>query len=286
MTQLTWDGVGQREYETGVDKGVLYIPSSGVYSLGVAWNGLTTVTESPSGAEANPFYADNIKYLNLISAEDFACTIEAYTYPDEFEAFNGSVEIAPGVRATQQDRGVFGFAYRTLKGNDVSGTAFGYKLHLVYGAQAAPSEKANATVNDSPEPLAMSWEVSTTPVSVAGHKPTAHLVIDSTDTDSSDMSALELILYGSAGTNPRLPLPGEVASIFASGSTGVTPGNPSFDDGTDTITIPATTGVVYQIDGAPVSGSVVITGTTVVTAVPASGYYFQGTFVTSWLFTV
>lgn len=224
MSKLVWDASGKRLYETGVSQGVLYpMDVNGTYTLGVAWNGLTAVTESPSGAEASPLYADNIKYLNLISAEEFGATIEAYTYPDEFAACDGSAELTPGVSVGQQARKTFGLCYKTLLGNDVEGADYGYKLHLVYGALAAPSEKAYATVNDSPEAITLSWEVTTTPVSVAGLKPTACLTIDSTKVDAAKLAALEDILYGkNATTEPvapatiaRLPLPDEVKTIMA-----------------------------------------------------------------------
>lgn len=216
MAKLVWDETGKRLYETGVKMGVLYpIQQSGEYSKGVAWNGLTTITESPSGAEASPQYADNIKYLNLVSAEEFGATIEAFTYPDEFAVCDGSAEIQPGVIIGQQSRKLFGLSYRTSLGNDVDGDDHGYKLHLIYGALAAPSEKAYATVNDSPEAITFSWEVTTTPVSVNNFKPTASLVIDSTKVDKDKLAALELVLYGNTGVDPRLPLPDEIASIFA-----------------------------------------------------------------------
>jgi hypothetical protein len=216
MSKLVWDEMGKRLYETGVKMGVLYPwQNSGLYSKGVAWNGLTTVTESPSGAEASPQYADDIKYLNLISAEEFGATIEAFTYPDEFAVCDGSLEIETGVIIGQQSRKSFGLSYRTTLGNDVDGTDHGYKLHLIYGALAAPSEKGYATINDSPEAITFSWEVTTTPVAVTGFKPTASLVIDSTKVDSAKLAALELILYGNTGVDARLPLPDEIASIFA-----------------------------------------------------------------------
>lgn len=221
--KLVWDKVGERVYETGVDHGVLYIPTAGVYSSGVAWNGLTAVTESPSGAEASPQYADNIKYLNLTSAEEFGATIEAFTYPPEFAPFDGQVAAQPGVYLGQQGRKTFGLSYRTLKGNDTDGQDFGYKLHLVYGCQAAPSERAYATVNDSPEAQTLSWELTTSPVAVTGFKPTAILTIDSTEVDAADLLALETILYGEdgvepdPGTPPRLPLPDEVITLMTSG---------------------------------------------------------------------
>lgn len=215
MSKLKWDQIGERIYETGLDHGVLYpVSKAGTYDKGVAWNGLSAVNESPSGAEANPVWADNIKYLNLISAEDFGATVEAYTYPPEFEECDGSAEIAPGVTIGQQSRKMFGMSYRTLIGNDVDGQDHGYKLHLIYGAQASPSEKNRATINDSPEAVSFSWELSTTPVDVPGFKPTAHLTVDSTKTDPAKLKALEDILYGSETAEPRLPMPEEVMELL------------------------------------------------------------------------
>ena len=217
MARLEWDKIGERVYESGVDHGVLYVmDGTGAYGTGVVWNGLTAVTESPSGAEPNPQYADNIKYLNLISAEEFGATIEAYTYPNEFEQCDGTASLAPGITIGQQARKTFGFSYRTKVGNDVEGQDAGYKLHLVYGALAAPSERAYSTINDSPEAITFSWEVTTTAVAVEGHKPTAILTIDSTLVDEADLTALEDLLYGpttGAGT-PKLPLPAEVMAII------------------------------------------------------------------------
>ena len=217
MSKIVWDQTGDRLYETGVNHGVLYIPTSGVYSKGVAWNGLTAVTESPSGAEATALYADDIKYLNLMSTEEFACTIEAYTYPDEFAECDGSASLVAGVNIGQQPRKTFGLCYRTTIGNDTDSNAHGYKLHMVYGCLAAPSEKAYATINDSPEAITFSWEVSTTPVNVTGHKPTALLTIDSTKADPTKLTALEKILYGDTEAEPRLPLPDEIATLMAAG---------------------------------------------------------------------
>ena len=222
MAKLVWDKTGERLYETGVDRGVLYVQSNGTYPNGVAWNGLTAVTESPSGAEATPLYADNIKYLNLMSAEEFGCTIEAYTYPEEFAECDGSAELATGVTIGQQARKTFGLSYRTKIGNDATGDKCGYKLHLIYGGLASPSEKAYATINDSPEAITFSWEVSTTPVSVDGHSPTASITIDSTKVEPTKLAALEEILYGKdgdsgSGTEPRLPLPSEIATLFTAG---------------------------------------------------------------------
>lgn len=210
---LVWDQVGTRQYETGVDHGVLFPWATNSYGTGVAWSGLTGVTESPSGADANTLYADNIEYLNLTAAEKFGATIEAYSYPDEFAECDGSAELAPGVTIGQQTRKMFGFSYRTKIGNDVNEDA-GYKIHLVYGAKAAPSERAYATVNDSPEAITFSWEISTTPVAVAGFKPTAHVEIDSTKTDSAKLTAFEAILYGSTTAAARLPLPDEVKTLL------------------------------------------------------------------------
>lgn len=213
MTKLVWDQTGERYYETGVKKGVLYPQVDGAYPKGVAWNGLTAVTESPSGAEPTPLYADDIKYLELTSNEEFGCTIEAYTYPDEFKACNGEATLAEGVTIGQQTRVPFGFCYKTVLGNDEKKNDYGYKLHLVYGATASVSEKAFQTINDSPEAITFSWEVTTTPVSVKGFKPTAILTIDSTTIAPEKLTALEDILYGKAETEARLPLPDEIAEL-------------------------------------------------------------------------
>ena len=215
MSKIVWDKTGERFYETGVDHAVLYpIDAEGLYNGGVAWNGITAINESPSGAEPNNLYADNIKYLVLVGAEDFGLTIEAYTYPDEWEQCDGSAEIAPGVLAGQQNRKIFGLSYRTKLGNDVDGQDHGYKLHLVYGGLASPSERGYQTVNDSPEPINPSWEVTTTPVDVPGFKPTARLIITSTKVDPAKLAALETILYGSEEAEPRLPLPEEVIELL------------------------------------------------------------------------
>ena len=218
MSRLVWDQTGERQYETGVKNGVLYIPTEGVYNKGVAWNGLTAFTESPSGAEATPLYADDTKYLTLMSTEEYGCTIEAYTYPDEFAQCDGSAEIAKGVSIGQQSRKTFGLSVKTTLGNDTEGNDFGYKLHIVYGALASPSEKGYATINDSPEAITFSWEVTTTPVSVAGFKPTASITIDSTKADKTKLKALEDILYGGTETEPRLPLPDEIAGLMKTDS--------------------------------------------------------------------
>ena len=222
--RLVWDATGERLYETGVSQGVLYVQdSTGKYPKGVAWNGLTGVTESPSGAEATALYADDIKYLNLMSAEEFGATIEAYTYPDEFAKCDGSAELTTGVTIGQQDRATFGMCYKTVLGNDSESNNYGYKLHIIYGAKASPSEKAYATINDSPEAITFSWEVTTTPVNVNGFKPTASLTIDSTKVDAGKLTALEDILYGKdagaqgtpAAVAARLPLPDEIATLMA-----------------------------------------------------------------------
>lgn len=216
MAKIVWDESGKRLYETGVKNGVLYLQDeSGAYAKGVAWNGLTAVTESPSGAEATPLYADDIKYLELFSAEEFGATIEAYTYPEEFEACDGSASLGTGVTIGQQDRKTFGLCYRTVLGNDVKSNEYGYKLHLIYGAKAAPSEKGYQTINDSPEAITFSWEVTTTPVNVAGFKPTASVTIDSTKIDPEKLKKIEDMLYGEGATDAKLPLPDELKTILA-----------------------------------------------------------------------
>ena len=215
MSKLVWDATGERKYETGVRNGVLYVMGEGgTYPKGVPWNGLTAVTESPSGAEAPALYADDTKYLNLISAEEFGATIEAYMYPDEFAECDGSATLAAGVTIGQQPRKTFGMSYRTVYGNDVDNESYGYKLHLIYGAVAAPSEKAYATINDSPEAITFSWEIKTTPVNVTGHKPTALLTIDSTKVDAAKLKKIEDILYGTEEVEARLPLPDEIIQII------------------------------------------------------------------------
>lgn len=218
MPRIKWDEVGKRFYETGVDRGVLYPQDlKGEYPKGFAWNGLTAITESPTGAEPTPLYADNIKYLELMSVEEFGATIEAYTYPEEFEECDGSAEIAEGIVIGQQPRRAFGLAYRTVLGNDVDGEDHGYKLHLIYGAKASPSDKGYETINDTPDAITFSWEVTTTPVSVEGFKPTATLVIDSTKVEETKLKALEDVLYGVDGekeSGPRLPLPDEVLTLI------------------------------------------------------------------------
>lgn len=215
MAKLVWDETGKRLYETGVKNGVLYVQSStGTYPKGVAWNGLTAVTQSPSGAEATPLYADDMKYLNLYSAEEFGATVEAYTYPDEFAECDGSAELAEGVFVGQQPRKAFGLVYKTVLGNDVKNSKYGYKLHIIYGAMAAPSEKAYATINDSPEAITFSWELTTTPVAVEGFEPTAYIEIDSTKADPTKLTALEKKLFGDESGEAELPLPAEIKTLM------------------------------------------------------------------------
>lgn len=215
MPKIVWDATGERLYETGVKKGVLYVQDkSGTYPKGVAWNGLTAITESPSGAESTPLYADDTKYLNLMSVEEFGATIEAYTYPDEFAACDGSAQMVPGVTIGQQPRSTFGMSYVTTVGNDVEGNAHGYKIHIIYGASATPSEKSYSTINDSPEAITFSWEVKTTPVNVTGFQPTASVIIDSTKVDPEKLVALETMLYGSEEAEATLPMPDAIAALI------------------------------------------------------------------------
>ena len=289
MAVLTWDNVGERLFETGVDRGVLYIPTNGVYDTGYAWNGLTAVTESPSGAEATAQYADNIKYLNLISAEDFGGTIEAFTYPTAFAQCDGTAYPQTGVSVGQQARKSFGFSFRTRLGNDTNGSDNGYKIHLVYGALAAPSEKAYNTINDSPEAMTFSWEFTTTPVPVSGLKPTAIMTIDSTKVGAAALTSLEYALYATAGTNARLPLPDEVISFFAGALIKVTPAAPTFVAAGGTITIVATTGVTYRRadTNAIVTGTVVIPTvgqSLVIRAFPNQGYEWDANVDDDWSF--
>lgn len=223
MAKLEWDKTGERLYETGTDRGVLYVASNGTYPTGVAWNGLTGVDENPSGAEANAQYADNIKYLELRSAEDFGATVTAYTYPDEFEQCDGSAEPTEGMYIGQQARKMFGMSYRTKIGNDVDGDEHGYYIHLIYGATASPSQRSYKTVNDSPEPIEFSWEVTTTPVNITGYKPVAHIRINSTKVDPEKLAVLESVLYGAnaegsaEGRTASLPLPDAVKTILTTG---------------------------------------------------------------------
>lgn len=289
MSKLVWDRTGEKVYENGVDHGVLYLHNaSGVYDEGHAWNGLTTVTESPSGAESNKQYADNQVYANLYSAEEFGGTIEAFTYPDAWAQCDGSAVLQAGVTIGQQKRRSFGLSYRSLVGNDLDESA-GYKIHLVYGAKASPSEKAFATVNDSPEPIGFSWEFSTTPVEVGTiggteYKPTATLVVDSTKVDAAALSSLEDALYGTVGQDPRLPTPAEVYAFFSGTLTEVTPTEPTYNSTTDIITIPSITGVNYYIGGELVAPGPYgpITQDTFVEAQPAGGYKFPETADNDW----
>lgn len=280
--KLSWDNIGERFFETGVDKGVLYMPNStGVYTDGVAWNGLVNVTESPSGAETNKLYADNTVYLNMTSAEEFGASIEAYTYPAEFDQYDGLASPTPGLRIGQQARKPFGLSYRTRVGNDLDGDAHGYKIHLVYGCTAAPSERAYATVNDSPEPVTFSWELTTVPVSVSGLRPTALVTITSTEVSPTELAAFEDIIYGTAGTDPRLPLPDEVVSIFETGVTIVTPTAPTKSG--NNLTIPNITGVTYSANGITVDpGVYAMTEDTMVEAMPTVGYIFPSNVDTDW----
>ncbi len=259
MSRLVWDQTGDRLYETGVSQGVVYPQASnGSYPLGISWNGLTAVTEKPTGAEANPQYADNIKYLNLLSTEEFEATIEAFTYPEEFADCDGSVEVQVGMRIGQQKRKTFGMAYKTSLGNDVDGTEYGYKLHLIYGALASPSEKAYQTINDTPEAISLSWDVTTTPVEVNNYKPTASVTIDSTTVDATLLGTLEDILYGDVGVDPRLPLPNEIATLLA-GAAPSALALSSIVPADDASGIAVTADIVMTFNNAIVSEAVVVT---------------------------
>lgn len=291
MTVLQWDKTGERLYETGVDRGVLFqIDEAGDYGSGVAWNGLTAVTDSPSGAESNKTYADNIEYLNLLSVEVFGCTIEAYTYPDAFGQNDGTAAPTPGVAVSQQRRRTFGFCWRTRLGNDVDGTDYGYKLHLAWGCLAAPSEKAYATINDSPEAITFSWDVTTTPVPIGvvsgtDYKPAAKITIDSTKVDPTKLAALEAMLYGTSSTDPELPLPKDVIVMMSTTLTVATPTLPTYNSTTDIITIPSVTGVEYLVNGdiVPSGAFGPITANTLVKWRPATGYKFPVPSQTEWL---
>lgn len=284
MVALLWDQVGARVFETGVDRGVLYHPNNlGDYEIGYAWNGLTGVTESPSGAEESPQYADNIQYLSLRSAEKFGGTITAFTYPKEFGLSDGTASPQPGVTVGQQGRKTFGLSYRTRVGNDLAGTDYGYKIHLVWGATASPSERAYGTINESPEATELSWEFTTLPVGVPGFKPTATITIDSTLVDEDALEALENLLYGTAGTDPQLPSPAYILDMFdGTITTTAQPTAPSYNASTDTITIPSVTGIDYMINDEVVTGAVVITVDTIVTARPKPGYTFPALAVDRW----
>lgn len=287
---LTWDGLAERVYFAGVSNGVLYKPTNGVYSDGVAWNGLINVTEQPSGAEPNPFYADNIKYLNLISAEEFSASVECMSAPDDFLVYDGVRKTANGMRISMQARLPFGFSWQTKKGTALDEDA-GFVLKLAYGLQATPSEKSSQTINDTPEPTTFTWTFSSTPVTVSGFRPTAFIEIDSTDptVDPSNLAALMTILYGSPGVAPRLPLPDEVDTILGSGVTDVTPEPLAFNTGTDTITYAAQTGVRFwrEDTGAEVLADITLSvglPALVIKATPDDAYNFSGAFVDRWLY--
>lgn len=287
MSKLVWDKTGERLYETGVKQGVLYPQAfNGLYPRGYAWNGLTSVSESPSGAEPTPLYADDIKYLNLISAEEFGGTIGCYTYPPEFGACNGEAELTTGVSIGQQERKAFGFCYRSAIGNDVDGSEHGYKLHLVYGALASPSEVEHSTINDSPEAVELSYEFSTTPVSVNNFKPTAHLVIDSTKANPAKLAALEDVLYGTSNTDARLPLPDEVAALMSTSATTyavtnyltnvATSNEASIATGTYTSTLTAAEGyvvtnVIVMMGGVDITATAYTSGTGAVSVASVTG---------------
>lgn len=289
MTQLTWDDIGKRFYETGVDKGVLFIPDgTGAYVNGVAWNGLTILTETPSGAASTPIYADNLKYLNLISAEDFAADIEAYTYPDEFAQFDGLSVPTPGVAIAQQSRRSFGLCYRTRVGNDLLGDSYGYKLHMLYGCQAAPSQKVYNTVNASPAGVLFKWALSTTPIAVAGSRPTSLITVDSTKVLPATLTALEAILYGVSGS-PMLPTPDTIVTMFSAGVTTVSAITlPTYTR--PTLTIPTVTGVDYYVNGVLKTTAQTLTvsgpmSNVIVEARPHAGYVFASTILdTDWQF--
>lgn len=288
MTVLTWDGTGTRKFETGIDRGVLYPlnVSTALYDTGVAWTGLTGVKEKPAGAGANPQYADNLKYLNLLSAETFSAEIDAFTYPDAFAACDGTATPSSGLSLGQQGRQTFGLSYRTQIGNDVS-SSLGYKLHLVYGMLASPSERDYSTVNDSPAAVSFSWSADSTPVTVTGYAALSLITVDSTKVDSAALSNLQDNLYGTSGTSPFLPLPDAVIALFGGTVTAVTLTVPTFD-GAHTITIPTETGVTYYVDGVVhAAGSVVLTSGQhkVVSATANASYVFNKPVVTEWLYS-
>lgn len=293
MAKLLWDQAGQRQFQVGVEKGVLYpVNTDGTYGTGVAWNGLTSVSEAPSGAAVTKKYADNINYLSLVSAEIFEATIKAYMYPDEWEACDGSATPVVGVTVGQQTRRPFGLAYKSLKGNDTLGQDFGYILHLVYGGLASPSQKDFNTVNDTPDAIEFAWKLSTTPIVVPGLKPSAILKIDSTKVAAADLANLENLLYGQAGTNPSLPLPVDVLALFTTSATVVTTVQPAFVAATGVITIPTVTGVQYfrgdnravLVNGStvtiPTSGASLVIGARALT-----GYVLSPTSDGDWSFT-
>lgn len=292
MAKFIWDKVTEKKFETGVSNGVLYLPNNqGAYDEGEVWNGLTTVTESPSGAESNKQYADNQVYVNIKSVEEFGCTIEAFTYPVKFEQCDGTAKVN-GVSVGQQGRRSFGFSWQSLIGNDTEGTDHGYKIHLAYGLDAAPTEKTHTTVNESPEASNFSWEVTSVPTAVEGTdpvtgkdlKPTAKLTISSLDHTPAKMQELKDVLYGTAGQDGRLPSPTEVINLMAGALTSVETQAPTYDNTTDIVTIPTVTGVEYLVDGEVVPSGPFgpITEDIVVTARPATGYKFTNTSDEDW----
>lgn len=282
MSRIIWDDPADRRFESGISHGVLYIPNDeGVYDTGVGWNGLTKVSEKPTGATATAQYADNIKYLNLLSAEQFEADISAFTYPDEFSVCNGEIEPESGVLIGQQNRKPFGLSYRTELGTNLE-PSLGFKIHLVYNALAAPSQKDYSSVNDSPSALELTWSVTTTPVNVEGYLPTATLTIDSTRSDPTALGTLTDFLYGTEGESPTLPTPDAVLALFSGTVTAVTPTVPTYNAETHVITIPTVTGISYLIAGEVVTGSVTITANTVVTAAVGVGYKFAPETVNAW----
>lgn len=285
MSRIVWDKIGERLFRTGCDRGVLYRQNAaGQYTIGYAWNGLVSVSASPTGAEATPQYADNIIYVNLVSAERFEGSISAFMYPDAFAECDGTASPVEGLGIGQQTRKPFGLSYRTLIGNDLEGQDYGYEINLVYGALAAPSERENNTVNDSPEAMELSWDLTTTPVEVPGFKPAATLTLDSTKISPSKLAEIENILYGTEGVEPRLPMPSEIITILEGSSTTVTPTMPTYNSTTKVITIPSITGVEYRIYGEPVTGTYTITQDTVVTAHATSGYKFPEVTDDDWFY--
>lgn len=283
MTKIAWDKTGERTFESGVSQGVLFIPDeSGAYTAGYGWNGLTKVTEKPTGATPTPMYADNRKYSNRLSIEMWAGTIEAYTYPVQFEPCDGSNVVQPGVLVGQQKRQTFGFCYRTELGNDTLDTSLGFKLHLVYECLAAPSERDNESINDTPSQIAFSWEISTTAVELPGYDDMSTITIDSTTADPTALAALEAFLYGTDGADPSMPDPATVLTLFADTITTITPTAPTITS--DVITIPTVTGATYYIDSLVVTGTVTITANKVVTVRPNAGYKFPDEFAPEWTF--
>lgn len=286
MTQLEWDKTGERFFKTGVSHGVLYLTDNkGVYDRGFAWNGLTSVTHSPSGAEANKQYADNIVYANIKSAEEVGGTIEAFNAPDEFAECDGARQPVPGLRISQQRRKSFGFSWQTLLGNDLEGTDYGFEINIVYGADAAPSEEQFQTVNDSPEPATLSWEYTTTPVAVPGLKPTAKITIRSTDLSAAKLKELTDILYGTAGEDPRLPLPAELITLLTGATTEVTPTKPA--QAGNVVTIPNIAGVQYSADGVDLDPGAfnLVKTNTIIKARPKATYRFPADVDTDWQYT-